>query len=172
MTTVFTLGHSDRSFEEVMQMLRAHEVEQLVDVRRFPGSRTHPQWDQAAIVEAVPTELGYAWIAELGGRRYTKAGVETSNGWWKVKAFRDYADHMGSEEFAHGLRQLLALARSRSTAIMCSEAVPWRCHRRLITDALLANGVEVQHIISTARTETAVLTHAARVRDGYLHYPS
>lgn len=171
MTTVFTLGHSDRGFDEVVQMMRAHEVEQLVDVRRFPRSRTHPQWNQAAIVEALPTGMGYAWLAELGGRRYTKVGVKSPNGWWKVKAFRDYADYMTSKEFAHGLRQLLDLARSRSTAIMCSEAVPWRCHRRLITDALLANGLHVQHIISKTRTEPAVLTPAAQVHDGHLEYP-
>lgn len=172
MTTVFTLGHSDRSFDAVLQMLRAHEVATLVDVRRFPGSKTHPQWNQVAIVEALPTEIGYTWIAELGGRRYTKVGAETRNGWWKVKAFRDYADHMGSDEFAHGLQQLLDLARSRTAAIMCSEAVPWRCHRRLITDALLVSGVEVQHIISTSRTESAVLNAALHVRDAHLEYPA
>lgn len=171
MTTVFTLGHSDRSFDKVLEMLRAESVGQLVDVRRFPGSRTHPQWNQQSIVGALPLDVAYTWIAELGGRRYTPVGTETQNGWWRVKAFRDYADHLQSEEFARGLTELVSLANERVTAIMCSEAVPWRCHRRLIADALLVQGVEVHHLIASRRTEPAVLTPAVRIRDGHLMYP-
>jgi uncharacterized protein (DUF488 family) len=136
MTRVFTLGHSDRTFAEVLQLLDDHDINALVDVRRFPSSREHPQWNQSSIVEALPAGYSYTWVSELGGRRHTPRGVPSPNGGWHVKAFQDYADHMLGEEFAHGLDQLIDLSRDALSVVMCSEAVPWRCHRRLITDAL------------------------------------
>lgn len=171
MNPVYTIGHSTRGFDDVLEMLRAHHVTFLVDVRSFPSSRKHPQWNQSAIIEALPSGLAYCWIAQLGGRRYTPKGVPSENGAWRVKAFRDYADYMGSDEFAEGLRELIRLAKHERPAIMCSEAVPWRCHRRLITDALLVAGVEVVHIMSTTAAKPAVLNELARVRDGQLTYP-
>ncbi|MEU2385436.1 DUF488 domain-containing protein [Streptomyces sp. NPDC012461] len=168
---VHTVGHSTRTFAEVLEMLRAHDITCLVDVRSFPSSRKHPQWNQSAITEALPSDIGYRWIRQLGGRRHTPKGVPSENGGWRVKAFRDYADHMAGEEFAAGLRELLELAEEGRPVIMCSEAVPWRCHRRLITDALLVAGVEVVHIMSRTASKPAALNELARVRDGRLTYP-
>lgn len=168
---ICTVGHSTRGVEEVVRMLRGNDVTCLVDVRSFPSSRTYPQWNQPALIEALPPDLGYHWIPRLGGRRYTPKGVPSENGAWRVKAFRDYADYMAGEEFAAGLDELLGLAARQRPAIMCSEAVPWRCHRRLISDALIVAGVEVVHILSPTSTRPAVLNEYARVRDGHLVYP-
>ncbi|CAL9331475.1 hypothetical protein SUDANB70_00086 [Streptomyces sp. enrichment culture] len=168
---VHTVGHSTRTFDEVLEMLRVHDISCLVDVRSFPASRKHPQWNQAALTEALPSDIGYRWIRRLGGRRHTPKGVPSENGGWRVKAFRDYADYMAGEEFAAGLRELLELAEAGRPAIMCSEAVPWRCHRRLITDALLVAGVEVVHIMSRTASKPASLNELARVQDGRLTYP-
>lgn len=155
----------------MVSMLRHNDITCLVDVRSFPSSRKYPQWNRQALVDALPPDIGYRWIRELGGRRHTPKGVPSVNGAWRVKAFRDYADHMASEEFRKGLAELLALAGREQPAIMCSEAVPWRCHRRLITDALIVAGVEVAHIMSATTTRPATLNSHARVRDGQLIYP-
>jgi uncharacterized protein (DUF488 family) len=169
---VHTIGHSTRAFHEVVGMLRQHGVDVLVDVRSFPASRAHPQWNQDAVVEALPDDLGYRWIRSLGGRRHTPAGTPTANDAWQVKAFRDYADHMATDDFRQGLEALIALAQESRPAVMCSEAVPWRCHRRLITDALLVAGVGVRHILSPASTREASLTPFAHVEDGRITYPA
>ncbi|MET9879530.1 DUF488 domain-containing protein [Actinacidiphila glaucinigra] len=168
---ICTIGHSTRDFDEVLQMLRSQGITCLVDVRSFPASRKFPQWNKAAITEALPPDITYRWIPELGGRRRTPAGVPSVNGAWRVKAFRDYADYMASDAFGEGLRELIELADREHLAIMCSEAVPWRCHRRLITDALIIAGAEVVHILSPTRAEPAALDKAARVQDGHLVYP-
>ncbi|MEU2899727.1 DUF488 domain-containing protein [Streptomyces sp. NPDC001273] len=168
---VFTIGHSTRGFDDVLGMLRGNGVTCLVDVRSYPSSRKHPQWNQSAVVDALPPGIGYRWIPELGGRRHTPKGVPSVNGGWQVKAFRDYADYMSTEAFAKGLAQLRSLAERGRPAIMCSEAVPWRCHRRLITDALIVSGVEVVHIMSGTSVKPAVLTPHARVTNGSLTYP-
>lgn len=168
---VHTVGHSTRTFAELLTILRTYTITCLVDVRSFPSSRKHPQWNQSAITDALPSDIGYRWIAELGGRRYTPRGVTSANGAWRVKAFRDYADYMASDAFAEGVRQLLALATHARPAIMCSEAVPWRCHRRLIADALIVAGAEVVHILSRTSARPAVLNEHARVHDGHLIYP-
>ncbi|MEV0690795.1 DUF488 domain-containing protein [Streptomyces sp. NPDC050388] len=168
---IHTVGHSTRDFDEVLKMLRDSGVTCLVDVRSYPSSRKYPQWNQAAIVDALPSDIAYRWIAGLGGRRHTPKGVPSENGAWQVKAFRDYADHMAGDEFAEGLSELLELAEHERPAIMCSEAVPWRCHRRLVSDALIVAGVEVVHILSGTASRPAVLNEHARVRDGHLVYP-
>ncbi|MFD7781261.1 DUF488 family protein [Streptomyces sp. NPDC059753] len=152
-------------------MLRAHDVTCLVDVRSFPSSRKFPQWNQPAIIEALPPDIEYRWIPKLGGRRHTPKGVPSANGAWQVKAFRDYADYMDTDAFKEGLHELLELAEHERPAIMCSEAVPWRCHRRLITDALIVAGVEVADITSAATAKRAVLNKNAHVEDGHLTYP-
>jgi uncharacterized protein (DUF488 family) len=171
MPTVFTIGHSTRSFEDVLGMLRANGVTVLADIRHFPSSRRLPQWNREAIEEALPQEVGYRWLERLGGRRHTPAGVQSPNGFWQVAAFRAYADYMATPSFADGLDELLALAEDGRPAIMCSEAVPWRCHRRLVTDALIVHGVEVFDILSESSVRPAVLNPAARVVDGHLVYP-
>ncbi|MEO8094100.1 MAG: DUF488 domain-containing protein [Pseudolysinimonas sp.] len=168
---VFTIGHSTRSFDAVLAMLRSNGVTELVDVRSFPSSRTFPQWNQDAITDALPADIGYRWIRNLGGRRHTPAGVTSPNGAWRVKAFRDYADYMATEEFSSGLAELLRVAHKSVPAIMCSEAVPWRCHRRLITDALIVAGVEVFDIMSVSSTRRATMDAFASVRDGKITYP-
>lgn len=168
---ICTVGHSTRSFDELLAMLRANGVTYVADVRSFPSSRKFPQWNRSAIVEALPSDIGYRWIPQLGGRRHTPKDVPSENGAWRVKAFRDYADYMATDEFAEGLDELLELARREWPAIMCSEAVPWRCHRRLITDALIVAGVEVVDIMSATTTRQATLDDGVRVRDGRLTYP-
>ncbi|MEI3847615.1 MULTISPECIES: DUF488 domain-containing protein [unclassified Microbacterium] len=171
MMIIHTIGHSTRGFDDVVAMLRSNGVTQLVDVRSFPSSRKFPQWDRENIQSALPPDIGYQWMRQLGGRRYTPAGVPSPNGAWRVKAFRDYADYMGTDQFHAGVDQLIRLAGHSSPAIMCSEAVPWRCHRRLITDALLVRGVTVSHIMSATATRPAELTPFACVHDGRITYP-
>lgn len=152
-------------------MLHGNGVTQLVDVRSFPSSRKFPQWNQDAIVEALPSDIGYTWVRDLGGRRHTPAGTPTPNGAWRVKAFRDYADYMATDGFRAGLAELLQIAGKSVPAIMCSEAVPWRCHRRLITDALIVAGVEVFDIMSISSTRPASMDDFAQVLDGTITYP-
>ncbi|MER7788092.1 DUF488 domain-containing protein [Streptomyces sp. NPDC097640] len=168
---ICTVGHSTRDFGEMLAILRNHEISHLVDVRSFPSSRKFPQWNQSAIIAALPPDIEYRWIPKLGGRRHTPKGVLSVNGAWQVKAFRDYADYMASDEFGEGLGELLELAEHGRPAIMCSEAVPWRCHRRLITDALIVAGAEVVDIMSTTTAKPAVLHKYAHVEDGRLTYP-
>ncbi len=168
---IYTVGHSGRDFDEVLAMLRNNEITCLVDVRSFPSSRKFPQWNQLAIIDALPPGIEYRWLPELGGRRHTPKGVPSVNGACQVKAFRDYADYMTSDEFKEGLNELLELAEHQRVAIMCSEAVPWRCHRRLITDALIVAGAEVADIMSATTVKPAVLHKDAHVQDGHLTYP-
>ena len=168
---ICTVGHSSRDFDEMLAMLENNEITHLVDVRSFPSSRKFPQWNQPAIIEALPADIEYRWIPKLGGRRHTPKGVPSVNGAWRVKAFRDYADYMDSDEFREGLNELLELAEHGRPAIMCSEAVPWRCHRGLITDALIVAGVEVADIMSTTSVKPAALHKHAHVQDGHLTYP-
>lgn len=168
---IFTIGHSTRDFAEVLEMLRVNEVNELVDVRSYPSSRKFPQWNQEAIKEALPADIGYRWIRDLGGRRHTPAGQPSPNGGWRVKAFRDYADYMATAKFSSGLDELLRIAQGCVPAIMCSEAVPWRCHRRLITDALIVSGVKVFDITSVSSSRLAKMTDFAEVEGGRITYP-
>jgi uncharacterized protein (DUF488 family) len=171
MDRIYTVGHSSRDFDEMRTMLQNNEITHLVDVRSFPSSRKFPQWNQPAIIDALPADIEYRWIPKLGGRRHTPKGVSSVNGAWRVKAFRDYADYMDSDEFKQGLNELLELAEHGRPAIMCSEAVPWRCHRRLITDALIVAGAEVADIMSTTSVKPAALDRHAHVQEGHLTYP-
>lgn len=170
--TVFTIGHSTREFDEVVAMLRANAVTMLADVRSYPSSRKFPQWNQAAIESALPKDIDYRWIRDLGGRRHTPAGVASVNDGWRVKAFRDYADYMDTDSFGSGISELLTIADDCVPAIMCSEAVPWRCHRRLISDALLVRGVAVRDIMSESSTREADLTDFAVVDGLRITYPA
>ncbi|MFJ4126532.1 DUF488 family protein [[Kitasatospora] papulosa] len=169
---ICTVGHSTRDFEEILELCRNNGVTYLVDVRSFPSSRKFPHWNQEAIIAALPADIGYRWIQKLGGRRHTPAGVPSVNNAWRVKGFRDYADYMAGDAFEEGLGELLEIARRERPAIMCSEAVPWRCHRRLITDALIVKGVEVVHIISRTSAKPAVLNPTAQIHNGNLTYPA
>lgn len=167
---IYTIGHSTRPIAEFIAILRAHGIEQLVDVRTAPGSRRNPQYGAAALAEALAEAgIAYEHIKELGGLR--KPRPDSPNGGWHNLSFRGYADHMQTPQFAAGLKRLLALAAARPTACMCAEAVPWRCHRSLIGDALVARGVEVVDLISETSERPHKLNPMAVVDHGQLSYP-
>jgi len=171
MPRIYTIGHSTRALDEVVTMLDANGVTELVDVRSLPGSRAFPQWNREELEQTLPERISYRWAKDLGGRRRTPAGVESPNGWWRVRAFRDYADYMATPGFHAGLATLLEEATASVPCIMCSEAVPWRCHRRLITDAALVAGAEVFHIFSPTHVERAEPNPAMVLVDGVPTYP-
>ena len=153
-------------------MLRANGVDLVVDVRTVPGSRHNPQFGAQELSRSLTAEgIGYERIAELGGLRHSPAGHESINGAWRNKSFRNYADYMQTPEFAGGLQNLLALATESTVAIMCAEAVPWRCHRSLIADALLARDIPVDDIMSVTSTKTHTLTRFAKVDGERVWYP-
>lgn len=169
--TVWTIGHSTRTIDELIAVLAAHEIEALVDVRRFPGSRRLPQFGSASLERTLPAAgVSYTWIEALGGRRRAAAG--SPNDGWQNDAFRGYADHTASEEFAGGLDQLLAIATGLRTAVMCAELLWWRCHRRIIADVLVSLGHEVRHIRDENAADRHELAPPARLVDGMLTYPS
>ena len=166
---IWTIGHSTRSLDEFANILMAHQVEVLVDVRSYPGSRRYPQFNKASLAESLSRlGIGYTHLALLGGRR--KPNVDSKNTAWKNASFRAYADHMKTEEFKEGIRELLELATRTRTAIMCAEAVWWRCHRSLIADYLKAQGLLVTHIIDATQTQPHPYTAAASIVDGDLSY--
>jgi uncharacterized protein (DUF488 family) len=165
---IWTIGHSTRSLEDFLALLQLHRIQVIADVRRFPGSRKYPHFN-AESLKARLRENGiiYEWFAELGGRR--KPNPNSHNAVWRNPSFRAYADYMETEEFERGLERLTELAQESRTAIMCSEAVWWRCHRSLIADALKAEGVEVLHILDGKVVEHPY-TAAAQIIDGHLSY--
>lgn len=150
--TVFTIGHSTRAIEELVELLRAHRVTRLVDVRRHPGSRRNPQFGQQALARSLD-EVGIAYVHEpdLGGRRRPQEG--SPNAFWQNDQFRGYADHMASDAFQQATARVVDAAREGPVAVMCAELHPSRCHRRLLADALLLRGAPVAHIVDTDRTE-------------------
>jgi len=169
MVTVWTVGHSTRSAEEFGHMLVAHGIKVLVDVRMFPGSRRYPQFNRTALGESLASlGIEYKHEPRLGGRRTPRA--DSHNTAWRNASFRAYADHMEGEEFQKGIEELLELARDARVAVMCAEAVWWRCHRSLISDYLKAAGHTVIHILSETKTEEHPFTSAARIVDGNLSY--
>jgi len=166
---IYTIGHSTRSAEEFIALLRGVNTELLVDVRRFPGSRRYPQFNSDELRERLgEVDIGYLHVVELGGRR--KAAADSSNSYFRNESFRAYADYMAEPEFQNALDALVEREASVTQTIMCSEAVPWRCHRNLISDALVARGIEVLHIVSDAPPKPHVLNPAARVLEGRLVY--
>ena len=160
---VYTVGHSTLPLDDFLALLGAHRIASIADVRRFPASRRHPHFAREALARALERAgLEYAWLPGLGGRRRGHPG--SPHVAWRSPSFRAYADHMETAEFAAELARLVALASVRPTAVMCAEAVPWRCHRQLVADALLARGIEVRHVISaTAAPEPHRLTAFARL---------
>jgi len=166
---VWTIGHSRRSLAELVALLRAHGVSQVIDVRRYPRSRRHPQFDVAALARDLPVAgIAYAHSPGLGGFRRPRVGSVNTG---VEPAFRGYADYMETEEFAGQLATLLEAAASTPTAIMCAEADPRSCHRSLIADALVARGVEVRHIVSESVATLHLLRPTARVVGGRVSYP-
>jgi uncharacterized protein (DUF488 family) len=169
---IFTIGHSTRTADELLALLRAHGIRRLVDVRRYPGSRRHPQFSRELLsAQLAAAGIEYVHATELGGRR--SAQPESANDAWRSTAFRGYADHMASAEFQAWLERLITWAAGSDTAIMCAEAVPWRCHRQLIADALVARRVGVTHIASATRAEAHSLSpHAVVSAAGGVTYPA
>jgi uncharacterized protein (DUF488 family) len=168
--TIFAIGHSTRSLEELVALLKHHGLDRLVDVRTLPGSRRVPQFDKEAI-EPVLAEAGidYVHLKGLGGLR--KARPDSENTGWRNSSFRGYADYMQTPKFERSLEELIELALERPTAIMCAEAVPWRCHRSLIADALLVRGHKVVHIYNKTKAEPHRLTPFAKVAGTRVWYP-
>jgi uncharacterized protein (DUF488 family) len=167
--TVWTIGHSTRSLDELLAVLDAYDIELVADVRRFPGSRRLPQYAGAALETSLGAHgIAYQWFPTLGGRR--RPTSESSNLAWRHPAFRAYADHIATDEFADGLFELLMLSHGLRTAVMCAEVLWWRCHRRLIADVLLSLDVPVVHIRDERVAEPHRLTAPARMVTGRLSY--
>ena len=171
----YTVGHSTRTLEEFIALLRSVDVGLVVDVRRLPGSRRYPQFDQDALAASLTgAGLEYRRLASLGGRRPRDRAVpDEVNGFWDNRSFHNYADHALTEEFRSGLAELRAWGAERTTTVMCSEAVWWRCHRRIIADHLLAAGAQVLHLMEPGKAAPAQLTAGAVVDPdgGRVTYP-
>ena len=166
---VFTIGHSTRSIDAFVALLRREGITAVVDVRAFPMSRRYPHFNQDALAAALATEgVAYRHEPALGGRRRPRA--DSPNGAWRNESFRAYADHMGTPGFRDAMSRLIAAGAGTPTTIMCAEAVPWRCHRWLISDALVARGCEVRHVLD-ASTSPHTLLDIARVENGEVTYP-
>ena len=171
----FTIGHSTRTIEEFSDLLRESRINLVVDVRSMPRSRTNPQFNEERLPEELhPWQIGYEHIAELGGLRGKSRDKGTSpNQYWRVRNFRNYADYALTPPFASGLARLRQRGIQNRCAIMCAEAVWWRCHRRIIADYLLTRGENVMHIIGANHVDQAVLTSGAVARgDGTIVYPA
>ena len=169
LSTVWTVGHSSRPLVDFLDLLAHYRIEAIADVRRFPGSKRQPVYAQPALQRSLERRgMGYVWLPALGGRR--RARADSPNTAWRNESFRGYADHMASAECASGMDELLALAAGSRTAMMCAEAVWWRCHRGLIADVLSMAGVEVLHIVDRRSCSAHPLTSAARIVRGRLSY--
>lgn len=171
---VYTIGHSTRSVVEFVELLKQGRVELVVDIRSTPRSRTNPQFNLDTLPEALSAwQIGHLLIAELGGRRKkSEIVLPTINGFWINQSFHNYADYALSGEFRVGFSHLTELSHERRCAIMCSEAVWWRCHRRFVADYLLHDGRDVFHLMGTARVDVATITPAARTDGASLVYPA
>lgn len=162
--TIFTIGHSNRSWNEFLGLLRAFQITMVADVRSMPGSNRYPHFNQAPMEECLAASgIGYRRLKELGGRRKKIQGLESPNMGLISASFRNYADYMLTEEFRAGLERLVALSPEYTVALLCAEAFYPKCHRRLISDALTAGGVEVRHIVTLRRAEEHLMTPGARI---------
>lgn len=169
MRDIFTIGHSSRAWEEFVDLLHRNGITLLVDIRRFPGSRHAPQFNEEVLSAALATEgIGYRHLSALGGRR--RARADSRNTAWRNPSFRGYADYMETGAFHAAIHELKALARKDRIAIMCAEAVWWRCHRSMVADVLKGDGWQVWHIIDDGPPKPHRFTRPARVEDGVLTY--
>ena len=171
---IFTVGHSTRTIEAFVVLLRAGEVDKVVDIRSVPRSRTNPQYNLDVLPELLSGwRIAHTRIAELGGLRKASAAIPPEiNGFWQNRSFHNYADYALTDAFDRGLSRLLMLSKGRRCAIMCAEAVWWRCHRRIVADYLIARGRTVEHLMGDARVEPARMTEAAQPRGDKLIYPA
>jgi uncharacterized protein (DUF488 family) len=167
--TIYTVGHSTRPLGDFLELLAAHDIGQLVDIRSIPRSRRHPHFSADGLAASLgAARIVYRPLRALGGLR--KPGADSRNTAWRAEGFRGYADYMETQAFVDGLDELVVLAGAMPTAIMCAEAVPWRCHRQLVADALVARGVEVRHITSISSAPLHTLTDFAQVEQGRVAY--
>jgi uncharacterized protein (DUF488 family) len=167
---VFTIGHSTRGLDEFIGMLRAQGVDRLIDVRTVPRSRTNPQFNRDTLPDALALNgIGYEHEPRLGGLRRTHSDSENTG--WKNASFRGYADHMATPEFRAAIERVIEIADNATPGLMCAEAVPWRCHRGLIADALTVRGIRVAHIMSVGKAQPHRMTPFARVEGGEITYP-
>ena len=169
MKIIWTIGHSTRNFEEFIKLLKSFKIEILVDVRHYPGSRKFPQYNKDNIKDSLPQYgIGYLHLVDLGGRR--KPVPNSKNDAWRNDSFKGYADYMETEQFQKSLNILMKLAFTKRTAIMCSEAVWWRCHRSLVADILKVKNWKVMHILAENKATEHPFTQPATVVDGKLDY--
>ncbi len=167
---IYTIGHSIRTLDEFVALLRSHGVQRLIDVRTIPRSRHNPQFNKETLATSLRNRrIAYRHLSELGGLRHARA--DSPNTGWRNASFRGFADYMQSAEFAAALSKLISLAEEKTTAIMCAEAVPWRCHRSLIGDALVVRGIQVLEIIGAKSVRAHQLTPMARVEGERILYP-
>ncbi|HET7620105.1 MAG TPA: DUF488 domain-containing protein [Vicinamibacterales bacterium] len=167
---LYTIGHSTHAADAFVALLQAHGVRQLADVRRFPASRRHPQFHKDALAASLAdVGIEYRHFPELGGMRRPRS--DSVNTAWQQSGFRGYADYMQTPAFEAGLEALLSFAAEGPTAVMCAEAVWWRCHRKLLADAVLARGVPVRHILTAAEPKLHELSDFASVKQGKVTYP-
>jgi len=168
---VLTIGHSTRTLEAFIQLLKAHAVSKIVDVRTVPRSRHNPQFNRETLPDLLKTaRIRYVHMPGLGGLRHPRP--DSLNTGWRNASFRGFADYMETQEFEENLQRLIQLASKERIALMCAEALPWRCHRSLIADALWARGILVEHIMSSTRRQPHALTPWARVNGTRLTYPA
>jgi uncharacterized protein (DUF488 family) len=168
---VLTIGHSTRTINEFIGLLQAHRAKCVVDVRTVPRSRHNPQFSKDSLPGSLKNAgVGYVHVPGLGGLRHAKR--DSPNVGWRNASFRGYADYMQTPEFEQSLEELIRLAKQERIAIMCAEAVPWRCHRSLIADALLVRGIRTEDIMSPTRRQVHVLTPFAKVRGNMVTYPA
>jgi uncharacterized protein (DUF488 family) len=168
---IWTVGHSTHPIDEFLDILAAHEIEQVADVRTIPKSRHNPQFNSDELRKALRTRgIAYVHLPALGGLRHPRK--DSINTGWKNSSFRGYADYIQTPEFESGLEELIELSKGRRTAIMCAEAVPWRCHRSMIADALTARGTAVEHIMSKGSRNPHSYTPFAKIEDGRVTYPN
>jgi uncharacterized protein (DUF488 family) len=169
--SVLTIGHSTHFLEPFLALLARHGVEAVVDIRRFPGSRKHPHFHRDNLATALPQSgVDYHWLEALGGRRH-QLRDESPNLGLENRGFRNYADYMLTDEFREAVEKLLEIARQKRTAIMCAEGLFWRCHRRLVSDFLVANGGTVQHVMPSGELRPHQLTSGAVIEGGQVTYP-
>lgn len=171
MKTIYTIGHSTHPIEAFLDLLRAHNIQELVDVRTIPKSRHNPQFAADTLSDSLQSAgIEYTHLDKLGGLRHpSKDSINTG---WQNSSFRGYADYMATDAFQEGLQELEALAEKKNIAIMCAEALPWRCHRSLIADALTTQGWQVLHIQSKKTAKPHELTSFLKVQDGKISYPA
>lgn len=169
---LFTIGHSTHTLDEFVALLQQHDIAVLIDIRRYPGSRKFPHFNRDNLQASLPqTGIEYVWLENLGGRRKKAAG-ESNNLGLRNESFRNYADYMLTSEFKEGIRELLAIAKDKPAAYMCSESMFWSCHRRLVSDYLLAQGITVQHIMPKGELRPHTLTPGAKVKAKVVTYPA